>query len=144
MGEVMIAKAFDEINELTVSKDTKTGIKDSKGKIRWSLLPFEALEPIVRVLDYGATTKYAMDNWKYVDHKGPYMDSLIRHWKKYFIDMEEIDPESGESHLANLGCGLLFLIYDRQVNNDIPFVEYIENLKQYPDYVTELDTKKFQ
>ena len=57
MGEVMIAKAFDEINELTVSKDTKTGIKDSKGKIRWSLLPFEALEPIVRVLDYGATIK---------------------------------------------------------------------------------------
>jgi hypothetical protein len=57
MGEVMIAKAFDEINELTVSKDTKTGIKDSKGKIRWSLLPFEAIEPIVRVLDYGATIK---------------------------------------------------------------------------------------
>jgi len=54
----MIAKAFDEpeVSE-TVSKDTKTGIKDSKGKIRWSLLPFEALEPIVRVLDYGATIK---------------------------------------------------------------------------------------
>ena len=56
----MIAKAFDEpevVKEKTVSKDTKTGIKDSKGKIRWSLLPFEAIEPIVRVLDYGATIK---------------------------------------------------------------------------------------
>ncbi len=126
-----------------VSKDTKTGIKDSKGKLRWSLLPFSALEPVVRVLEYGATNKYAMDNWKYVKHKGPYMDSLIRHWVRYFEYLEEFDSESGESHLANLACGLLFLIHDRQAHSDIPFEEYINNLKQYPDYIKELDEDKF-
>jgi len=40
----------------------ETGIKESNGKTRWSLIPFKALEHVARVLNFGATTKYAPDN----------------------------------------------------------------------------------
>ena len=126
-----------------ISKDSTEGVKDSKGKIRWSLLPFEALEPVVRVLNYGAITKYQFDNWKKVPNKSAYLDAIIRHWVKY-RNGEEFDSESGESHLANLACDVLFLIWDRQQKHDIPFDQYMKDLLWYDDYVTELDTKKFQ
>ncbi len=118
------------------------GIKESKGKVRWSLVPFDALEPVVRVLEYGAVTKYAMDNWKNVPYKGPYMDAIVRHWKKYFIDGEECDGESGQSHLAHLACDVLFLLHDRLVS-DVPFDQYIAQLREYPDYVKHIDPNKF-
>lgn len=119
-----------------------TGIKESKGKVRWSLIPMKALEPVARVLEFGAKTKYAMDNWKAVPHKGPYMDAIMRHWVKYFIEGEETDPDTGESHLANLCCDVLFLLWDR-LNSKIPFAEYVEQLRSYPDYVKEIDVHKF-
>lgn len=118
------------------------GIKDSKGKLRWSLLPFEALEPVIRVLNYGATTKYAPNNWKHVPDKASYPDAIIRHWVKYFEYCEEFDGETGESHLASIVCNALFLIWDRE-HSDMPFDDYIQQLLTYPDYVTELDMHKF-
>lgn len=119
------------------------GIKESSGKVRWSLIPFVALEPVVRVLEFGAMTKYAMDNWKHVPHKGPYMDAIIRHWESYFIDGNEFDKESGQSHLAHLACDVLFLLWDRHEHSDIPFDEYVARLREYPDYVKKLDPNKF-
>lgn len=120
-----------------------TGIKDSKGKTRWSLVPFDALEPVVRVLEFGAKTKYAPDNWKYVKEKASYGDAIIRHWQKYFIENEEFDLESDQSHLAHIICDALFLIWDRQQSTE-PFDAYIKKLLQYSDYVTELDENKFK
>jgi len=118
------------------------GIKDSKGKLRWSLLPFEALAPVVRVLDVGAVTKYAPNNWKYVEDKGAYLDGIMRHWEKY-LGGEEIDVEMDESHLACVICNALFLIWDRQQKQDVEFGKYLEDLTTYPDYVTDLDMHKF-
>jgi hypothetical protein len=127
----------------TISKEGAVGIKESKGKTRWSLLPFEALEPVVAVLNFGATTKYLQDNWKKVECKAPYVDAIIRHWKKYINDGEEFDKESGESHLAHLCCDVLFLLWDRMDKKDVDFDTYIEKLLTYPDYVQELDVHKF-
>ena len=120
----------------------KTGIKQSIGKIRWSLIPFKALEHVVNVLNFGATTKYAANNWKEVPKKAPYLDACIRHWTKY-LDGEELDPECKENHLACVICNALFLLYDRDTKKDIPFDEYIKNLTTYDDYVQDLDIHKF-
>ena len=38
------------------------GRKDDAGKLRWSLIPTQALEDVVKVLTYGAR-KYGDDNW---------------------------------------------------------------------------------
>ncbi len=43
------------------------GQKYDTGKPDYSLLPFEALEQVVRVLDFGAA-KYGRDNWKRVEN----------------------------------------------------------------------------
>ncbi len=118
------------------------GIKESKGKTRWSLLPFDALEPVVSVLNTGATSKYAPANWKFVKEKGSYVDGIHRHWVAY-VGGEEIDTEMGESHLACVICNALFLIWDRQQKQDVPFEAYLADLLTYPDYVTDLDVNKF-
>ena len=44
------------------NKEVKA-IKHDKGKLRYDLIPPEALEALVQVYTYGAT-KYAPDNWR--------------------------------------------------------------------------------
>jgi hypothetical protein len=123
--------------------ESSAGVKEYKNKVRWSLLPFDALESVVRVLEYGAHTKYAFDNWKRVREKGAYLDGILRHWAAY-KEGEEIDNESKENHLANLVCDALFLLWDRQQSGDVPFDQYICGLINYPDYVQRVDPDKFK
>lgn len=84
------------------------GIKYDKGKLRWSLLPMEELEEVVKVLDYGAT-KYAPNNWKKIDTER-YMDALMRHMAAY-LQGETEDPETKLHHMAHIACNALFIIY---------------------------------
>ena len=86
------------------------GIKHDKEKARMDLLPFESLDAISDVLTHGAK-KYAPDNWKIVtDAKSRYEAALLRHFSAYKRG-ESLDPESGLSHLAHMGCNALFLIW---------------------------------
>lgn len=89
------------------------GRKFDKDKLRWTLLPFEAVKEIVEVLEYGAQ-KYEIDNWKRVQGaeglNGRYANALLRHVIAY-CSGEEKDPESGLSHLAHAGCNCLFLLW---------------------------------
>lgn len=101
----------------------QTAIKYDHDKTDWSLMPFEAIEEINKVLDFGAK-KYAAHNWK----KGEgfkytrVLNSLLRHIFAYMRG-EDKDPESGLSHLAHAGCNIVFLLYynkykDRYKNDD--------------------------
>lgn len=79
----------------------------NSGKPQWTMVDFDALEPMVRVLDYGAR-KYSPHNWK----KGlPYtqvVDSLMRHIIA-FVGGEDIDQESGLPHVGHISCNAMFL-----------------------------------
>lgn len=92
--------------------DKIVGIKNdfADGKLRWSLLPLDGVEDIVKILEFGAK-KYGVDNWKYLENGNErYFDALIRHlvaWKKG----ETVDSESGLNHLAHAGCNILFLLH---------------------------------
>ena len=82
--------------------------RHNAGKTEWCLMPLEAIEPIVRVLSFGAR-KYAPDNWKLGNPWTDTYNSLIRHlvaWR----DGEDQDPETGELHLAHIGCNVVFLL----------------------------------
>ena len=88
---------------------TKEAIKHDDGKPDWSLVPFESLEGMVKVLEFGAQ-KYA--GWNWTTNGGfPYMRvmrSCLRHlfaWSRG----EDIDPESGLSHIHHAMCNLLFI-----------------------------------
>lgn len=94
------------------SKPEKTFIKNDSGKLQWSLMPFEQLEDVVRVLMNGAK-KYERDNWKKCDDINRYKDSLMRHVTAY-IEGNKFDNEPGGDnlhHLAHAICNCLFILY---------------------------------
>ncbi len=85
----------------------KTATKHDKQKVRVELVNPQFIIDIGKVLTFGAE-KYAAHNWR----KGlPWMRTLgatMRHllaWAKG----EDIDPESGLSHLAHASTNLMFL-----------------------------------
>ena len=91
--------------------DMAEAIKHDTGKADWSLMPWEAVEEINKVLAFGAQ-KYAAHNWqqgtgfKYTR----VLNSLLRHVFAYMRG-EDLDPESGLSHMAHAGCNVLFLLH---------------------------------
>jgi len=87
------------------------GIKFDEGKLQWKLMPWEALEEVVKVLEFGAK-KYAPDNWKKLDHlRDRAEQAAMRHLIAY-MKKEDKDPETGLSHMAHLMCNALFLIWE--------------------------------
>jgi hypothetical protein len=86
------------------------GRKFDSEKPEYGLLPPLCLDEVARVLTAGAK-KYDRDNWKYVED-GPrrYFDAAQRHLWAYKRG-ENLDPETGMSHIAHAICSLMF-IYD--------------------------------
>ena len=85
------------------------GRKYDTGKPDYTLLPWDAVEEIVKVLDFGAR-KYARDNWKHVEGaETRYLAAALRHITAHARG-EKDDSETGISHLAHAGCCILFLL----------------------------------
>ena len=51
-------------------------VKADNGKLQWSLMPFEQLEDVVKVLMNGAK-KHSVDNWKKCNDIKRYEDALM-------------------------------------------------------------------
>ena len=98
------------------------GKRYNEGKRLWHLLPMEALEDMVKVLEFGAE-KYDKHNWKRGFSYTSLLDCLQRHMVAYGKG-EDIDPESGVSHLGHALCNLVFLSY---------FEKYPELYKKFDD-----------
>lgn len=81
-------------------------LRYNEGKLKWSLVHFESLTPLVRVMMYGAK-KYAPDNWKNGMSKRDILDSLMRHVAA-LADGQEIDPESEELHIGHIMANAMF------------------------------------
>lgn len=86
----------------------KQGKKDDNSKLRFSLLPNDAIEAIVDVLEFGAG-KYDDRNWEKGIKYSRIYDALLRHMFAWWQG-EDIDSESGKSHLAHAGACVLFLL----------------------------------
>lgn len=84
-------------------------LRYNQGKPKWSMVHFKSLEPMVRVLMYGAD-KYARDNWKKGLDRQEILDSMQRHLAA-LIDGEEFDPESQEYHIGHILCNCMFYSY---------------------------------
>lgn len=89
--------------------DPTEGRKYDSEKLDYTLVPWEGMEDIVKVLQYGAK-KYARDNWKHVENnKTRYLAAAFRHLVQH-NNGELADDETGLSHLAHAGCCILFLL----------------------------------
>ena len=84
------------------------GTKYDKEKPRTDLLPSAPLLAIAEVLTFGAK-KYEAHNWRGGLEYSRVLGAAMRHLLAY-NDGEDKDPESGLSHLAHLGCCVLFLL----------------------------------
>ena len=83
------------------------GIKHDGEKPDYSLVPFSALDEVVKVLTYGAA-KYDRFNWEHVEDIR-YQAAALRHISSY-MQGEKYDPETGINHLAHAICSLMFLV----------------------------------
>lgn len=84
------------------------GIKADTGKTRMDLIPPELFEGVGAILTFGAK-KYGERNWELGMSWGRVYGALLRHltaWQKG----ENLDPETGKSHLWHAGCCIAFLI----------------------------------
>lgn len=84
-------------------------VKYDNQKPRLSKIPKEFLESDIDVMQFGAN-KYGWDNWKLGMDHSRLLDAALRHIHAYNAG-EDLDPESGLSHLAHARVGLGFLIY---------------------------------
>jgi len=107
-------KMFDtqeEVEEalMNMKAQVQTGRKFDSGKLDYTLIPWDGLEEVVKVLEFGAK-KYDRDNWRYVEGaEKRYLAAALRHLVAYQIE-QPTDEETGISHLAHAGCCLLFLL----------------------------------
>lgn len=85
------------------------GSRYNKDKRKWSLVHFKSLEPLVRVLEFGAE-KYGLDNWKKGLEKKEILESMMRHLTA-LMDGEENDKESGLHHIGHIMCNAMFYRY---------------------------------
>lgn len=88
------------------------------GKVRWDLLPFDALEQVAKVSTFGAI-KYDAKNWELGMSWSRVFGSLMRHLTARMRG-ERLDPETGLPHLAHAAWNALALCaYDlRGVGKD--------------------------
>ena len=120
----------------------KEGLRYNQGKLEWSLVDFEALEPMVKVFMYGAhkysiykdkkgkiikgidipiedAHKYTLvesgaDNWKKGLNLKKILESDMRH--TFALLRGEInDPESGLPHIGHKMCNAMFYSYFTQI-----------------------------
>jgi hypothetical protein len=91
---------------MKIKPNDQGGIKYDGEKPDYSLVPFQAMDEVVKVLTYGAA-KYDRFNWEKVEPRR-YQAAALRHISAY-MQGEKIDPESGINHLAHAVCSLLFL-----------------------------------
>lgn len=74
-----------------------------EGKVPYELTPWVALEGDARVFAHGAA-KYGERNWR-IDHilTSTYEGAIMRHFIAW-AQGEDIDPDSGVSHLNHIRC----------------------------------------
>ncbi|MCA2590181.1 MAG: hypothetical protein IM509_05375 [Microcystis sp. M31BS1] len=88
--------------------DTQAGYKHDAEKLRYDLIPPEAMEELAKVLTHGAT-KYEDHNWARGMKWGRVFSALMRHMWSWWKG-ENVDPETGYSHLSHALCNLVFLV----------------------------------
>jgi hypothetical protein len=92
-------------------------IKDGKVKPILTLIPQLALEDIAAVFMYGAA-KYGEYNFSKGGPNTDYINASLRHINKYMLN-EDMDDESGLSHLAHAIANLMMILDNTKNNTNI-------------------------
>ncbi len=107
----------DLINKEKALKNFKQAVKHDSGKAPLHLLSTTALLEIARVLEFGAN-KYSANNWRDGFLWSRPTSAALRHLLAW-NDGEDLDPESGLSHLAHAACCLMFLLEFEKTHKEL-------------------------
>lgn len=121
-----VARQIVDTSHLPNGAGHKRALKNDSEKVRMELLSVPALRAISEVLTFGAK-KYASHNWRKGFEWSRLYGAALRHLTAH-MDGEDTDPESGLSHLAHLGCCVLFLL-EHEIDGLGTDDRYIRNTK---------------
>jgi hypothetical protein len=115
-----------------MSTDPKKSAGDLKDPMH--LLPTGPLRSLARVLKLGAD-KYGVYNWRESDgvKASTYTAAMLRHITQ-FMDGEDIDAESGESHLAHIMATCSILLDAERVGKLIDDRPKVDRPKAVPEW----------
>lgn len=103
-----------QIEEEEIMNTPMTGVKHDEDKLRWSLLPLDAVRKILEVFMFGAK-KYGDKNWLGGMKWSRLYEACLRHLTSFF-GKEDSDEESKLPHLAHAGCCILMLLTYQLLN----------------------------
>lgn len=86
--------------------------KHEEGKSPLGILPGGPLRALAKVMSFG-DSKYSPGSWQVVSPPSRYLDAALRHIYAY-LDGEDADPESGESHLAHAATSIVIALWHVQ------------------------------
>lgn len=101
-------KVLADLAKTKIAVAVTEGIKFDAGKPPLSLISRTALEEEAKVMEFGKQ-KYGTHNWRAGMDFSRLMDAALRHVYA-FADGEDMDKETGLSHLAHARCCLAFLL----------------------------------
>jgi hypothetical protein len=106
-------RAYDEAMEAIANTeksllDKQVGLKYDSDKPNMSLLSSLAIEELSKVLTFGAK-KYSDHNWRKGISTSRLLAAAFRHLFAY-LRGEDLDPETGLSHVAHAMCCMMFII----------------------------------
>lgn len=99
-------RRYGRVDQVQVSPTG--GLKDNLDKPAVELLPSKALLAVAEVIGFGAR-KYAPHNWRRGVSWTQTLGSAQRHLLAW-NDGEDLDPETGYTHLAHAATQIMFLI----------------------------------
>ncbi len=123
-----------------------SGARRNRGKVSFSIVPMHLLSGVARIL-MGGSLKYAPYNWSSGMKWSVCMDCAFRHIFKFWYMGEELDEESGETHLDHAICNLMFLkhymaAYKEGDDRPPTFTGFKESLDEFNKKFDEEDFKK--
>lgn len=107
---------MEQLTKEQLLADPTKAARFNNGKLRWSLVHFQSLEPLVKVLMFGAQ-KYDDHNWKKGLPPNEILESMQRHLAA-LIDGQTHDPESGLPHIGHIMCNAMFYSYFTENKQD--------------------------
>ena len=99
------------------TKSSKGSIRYNKGKPEMSQLSPEFLLDLADVMTQGEG-KYPKYNWTKGSNYSTAFDSCMRHLLK-FQNGENMDDETGKSHILHAACNLMFLYHSFKHHKDL-------------------------
>ena len=95
---------------------SEKALRYNEGKPKWHLVHYNSIIPMIKVLEFGAL-KYAPENWKKPMDLKEILNSMQRHLAA-LMDGEDIDSESGISHMGHIQANAMFYNYHKNKSNE--------------------------